>query len=90
MNIFRLFSLFLITTQILHAQNTAQNLDAATKKLLNSSPAYSANLSVYVADESGNFIYEYNGNKGLSTASTQKIFTAAAALESHQLERERQ
>ncbi len=27
------------------------------------------------------FVYEYQGNKGLSTASTMKIFTAAAALE---------
>ena len=42
---------------------------------------YSANLSFYVADEQGNFIYEYQGNKGLSTASTQKVFTAMAALE---------
>jgi D-alanyl-D-alanine carboxypeptidase/D-alanyl-D-alanine-endopeptidase (penicillin-binding protein 4) len=40
-----------------------------------------ANLSFYVADENGNVIYEYQGNKGLSTASTQKIFTAIAALD---------
>lgn len=41
----------------------------------------SSSLSFYVADENGNPIYDYQGNKGLSTASTQKIFTAAAALE---------
>lgn len=66
--------------QMMHAQ-TAQKLDKAVKDLLNSAPAYSASLSVYVSDADGNFVYEYNGNKGLSTASTQKIFTAAAALE---------
>lgn len=48
---------------------------------MNSSGAISSNLSFYVSDENGNFIYEYQGNKGLSTASTQKIFTAGAALE---------
>lgn len=72
----------LLSSNIFLAQNIAQKLDAATKNLLNSAPAYSANLSFYVADGDGNFVYEYNGNKGLSTASTQKIFTAAAALES--------
>ena len=77
----RLFSVFIISSQFIIAQNVAQKLDAATKDLLNSAPAYAANLSFYVADEAGNFVYEYQGNRGLSTASTQKIFTAAAALE---------
>lgn len=76
-----LFPIFLISGQLFLAQSVSQKIDAATKELLNSTPAYSANLSFYVADEAGNFIYEYNGNKGFSTASTQKIFTAAAALE---------
>lgn len=67
--------------QFFFAQDVAQKLDAATKNLLETPAAYSANLSFYVADETGKFIYEYQGNKGLSTASTQKIFTAAAALE---------
>lgn len=77
----KLFLSFLFLTQFFAAQNIAQKLDTATKNLLNSSSAYSSSLSFYVADESGNFIYEYDGSKGLSTASTQKIFTAAAALE---------
>ncbi len=77
----KLIPLILFVSQFCFSQNVAQNLESATKKLLNSPPAYSANLSIYVADENGNFIYENNGNKGLSTASTQKIFTAAAALE---------
>lgn len=73
--------ILLLISQFYFSQNIVQSLDRATKKLLSSSPAYSANLSFYVADENGDFIYEHDGNKGLSTASTQKIFTAAAALE---------
>lgn len=73
--------ILLFSTATAFAQNIPQKLDAATKDLLNTAPAYSANLSFYVADEAGNFVYEYQGNRGLSTASTQKIFTAAAALE---------
>jgi len=70
-----------LSTQIIFAQNITQKLEEATKNLMNSSGAISSNLSFYVSDENGNFIYEYQGNKGLSTASTQKIFTAGAALE---------
>ncbi len=77
----RLIAILLLSSQTFLAQNIAQKLDVTTKNLLNSAPAYAANLSVYVADENGNFIYEHNGNRGLSSASTQKIFTAATALE---------
>lgn len=75
------FAVLTLSTQLIFAQNISQKLDAATKSLMDSSGAIASNLSFYVSDESGNFIYEYQGNKGLSTASTQKIFTAAAALE---------
>lgn len=78
---YKLLSLLLLSSEVFFAQNVAQKLEVATKNLLSSAPAFSANLSVYISDESGNFIYEYQGNQGLSTASTQKIFTAAAALE---------
>ncbi|WP_027381658.1 D-alanyl-D-alanine carboxypeptidase/D-alanyl-D-alanine endopeptidase [Chryseobacterium daeguense] len=77
----KILAILTLSTQIILAQNIAQKLDAATKNLMNSSGAISSGLSFYVSDENGNFIYEYQGNKGLSTASTQKIFTAAAALE---------
>ncbi|MEN4762711.1 D-alanyl-D-alanine carboxypeptidase/D-alanyl-D-alanine-endopeptidase [Chryseobacterium sp. C39-AII1] len=70
-----------LSTQVIFAQNIAQKLEKATKDLMESSGAIASNLSFYVADENGNFIYDYQGNKGLSTASTQKIFTAGAALE---------
>ncbi len=77
----RLLPFFIATSPLIFSQGIEQKLDVATKNLLNSSAAYSANLSFYVSDEAGNFIYEYQGNKGLSSASIQKIFTAAAALE---------
>lgn len=68
------FVFLTLSTQIIFAQNISQKLDDATKNLMNSSLAISSNLSFYVADESGNLVYEFQGNKGLSTASTQKIF----------------
>lgn len=75
------FAVLAISSQFIFAQNISQKLDKVTKDLMDSSGAIATNLSFYVSDESGNFIYEYQGNKGLSTASTQKIFTAGAALE---------
>ena len=77
----RLFPIFFLFSTLVFGQNIAQKLDVAVKDLMNSSPAFSSNLSLYVSDEKGNLVYEFNGNKGLSTASTQKIFTAACALE---------
>ncbi|WP_042720660.1 D-alanyl-D-alanine carboxypeptidase/D-alanyl-D-alanine-endopeptidase [Flavobacterium sp. B17] len=77
----KIVAVLTLSVQIIFAQNISQKLDEATKNLMNSSAAISSNLSFYVSDESGNLIYEYQGNKGFSTASTQKIFTAAAALE---------
>lgn len=77
----KIVTVLILATQIIFAQNISQKLDEATKNLINSSGAISSNLSFYVSDESGNLVYEYQGNKGFSTASTQKIFTAAAALE---------
>ncbi|MDH6254060.1 D-alanyl-D-alanine carboxypeptidase/D-alanyl-D-alanine-endopeptidase (penicillin-binding protein 4) [Chryseobacterium sp. H1D6B] len=77
----KMLAVLTLSTQIIFAQHIVQKLDDATKDLMNSSGAVASSLSFYVADESGNFVYEYQGNKGLSTASTQKIFTAGAALE---------
>lgn len=73
-----LFSLFF---QMVFSQEIGKKLEKATRELLNTPEMYSANMSFYVADGEGNYIYEYQGNKGLSTASTQKIFSAIAALE---------
>lgn len=71
----------LLSSVMWSAQDIAGKLEAATQSLLKSPAAVSSNLSFYVTDENGKLIYEYQGSKGLSTASTQKIFTAAAALE---------
>ncbi len=71
----------IIWCHVISAQTVATKLDQAVKNLMDTPAVYSANLSVYVSDENGKLVYEYNGNKGLSTASTQKIFTAACALE---------
>ncbi|MCY0978331.1 D-alanyl-D-alanine carboxypeptidase/D-alanyl-D-alanine-endopeptidase [Chryseobacterium wangxinyae] len=77
----KIFVVLTFSAQIFIAQNISQKLEDVTNNLMKSSTAISSNLSFYVADESGNLVYEYQGSKGLSTASTQKIFTAAAALE---------
>ena len=71
----------LVCSQMAFAQTTSQKLDAAVKNLLKTNAASAANLSLYVSDADGKLVYEYQGDRGLSTASTQKIFTAAAALE---------
>lgn len=73
--------LIFLSAHLFFAQSVVQKLDNATKNLMNSSEAVSSSLSFYVSDENGSLVYEYQGNKGLSTASTQKIFTAGAALE---------
>lgn len=62
-------------------QDISKKLDIATKELLQTPEMISANLSFYVANGKGQKVYEYQGDKGLSTASTQKLFTSAAALE---------
>lgn len=71
----------LLFSQIAFSQSVSDNLDKSVKEMMSASNALSANLSFYVSDENGNLVYEYNGNKGLSTASTQKIFTSVAAME---------
>ncbi|MBV6878865.1 D-alanyl-D-alanine carboxypeptidase/D-alanyl-D-alanine-endopeptidase [Epilithonimonas ginsengisoli] len=70
-----------LVTQTFYSQSISADLDKSVKEMMSAPNALAANLSFYVSDESGNLVYEYNGNKGLSTASTQKIFTSAAALE---------
>lgn len=71
----------LLVSQSYFSQSVSADLDKSVKEMMSTSNALAANLSFYVSDENGNLVYEYNGNKGISTASTQKIFTSAAALE---------
>ncbi len=63
------------------SQDISRKLDLAVQEFLRSEAAYAASISFYVSDEHGNEVFDYQGNKGFSSASTQKIFTAAAALE---------
>lgn len=72
---------FLFIFNFCFSQNIAEKLNTATQNFLKSPSMYSGNLSFFVSDENGNLIYEYQGNKGLTTASTQKIFTAITALD---------
>ena len=77
----KLIVIGLVFSHLWNAQSVSTKLDVEVNNLLKTDAAYSANLSVYVADINGNVVYEYQGNKGLSSASTQKIFSAASALE---------
>ena len=79
MKTFLLIPLFI--SQTFFSQSVSADLEKSVKEMMSTSNALSANLSFYVSDEKGNLVYEFNGNKGLSTASTQKIFTSIAALE---------
>jgi len=76
-----IFLVSLLASQFLLSQNLSDQLEKVTRNMMNTSAASSANFSFYVTDDAGNMIYDYQSNKGLSTASTQKIFTAAAALD---------
>ncbi|PIE50611.1 MAG: D-alanyl-D-alanine carboxypeptidase/D-alanyl-D-alanine-endopeptidase [Flavobacteriales bacterium] len=76
-----LLALGFLISSLSFGQSVQQKLKRATQKFLQSPACYSANLSFFVADERGRLVYEYRGNKGLSTASTQKIFSSAMALE---------
>lgn len=64
------------------AQNYAGRSQTAVSQLLSETCANNAILGWYAVDESGKIIAEYQSGYGLTTASTQKIFTAAYALES--------
>jgi D-alanyl-D-alanine carboxypeptidase/D-alanyl-D-alanine-endopeptidase (penicillin-binding protein 4) len=55
-----------------------EQLDDKVKQLLESEPMFSGSLSFYVTDENGNQIYDYQSKKGLSTASTMKVFTGCS------------
>ncbi|KFC20531.1 D-alanyl-D-alanine carboxypeptidase/D-alanyl-D-alanine-endopeptidase [Chryseobacterium sp. FH1] len=71
----------LVVSQTYFSQSVSADLEKSVKEIMSAPNALSANLSFYVSDEKGNLVYEFNGSKGLSTASTQKIFTSISALE---------
>lgn len=61
--------------------HVAAEIDKSVHVFLHSPMGKVASISYYITDEKGKLIYQYQGEKGLTTASTQKIFTAGAALE---------
>lgn len=72
---------FTMASMLFFGQTVSQKMDTEVQNFLRKPAAESSSLSVYVTDDSGNIVYQYDENRGLSTASTQKIFTAAAALD---------
>lgn len=77
----KLFLLFITFSCAVVGQNLKQNIDNSIQNLLHSEGGKSAQIAMTIANSEGKIIYNYQGNIGLTTASTQKIFTAAAALE---------
>lgn len=64
------------------AQSLPQKLAGAVQTLEADSSMKYALFSLYVVDaQTGRPVYEHNGNVGLAAASTQKLFTSAAAFE---------
>ncbi|MET0299314.1 MAG: D-alanyl-D-alanine carboxypeptidase/D-alanyl-D-alanine-endopeptidase [Flavitalea sp.] len=77
-----LLPLFLLMLLDLTAQDIARKLAAAVNLLEKDPQMGAALISVYVMDETtGGLIYEHNSRYAMAPASTQKLFTAAAALE---------
>ncbi|PZP52284.1 MAG: D-alanyl-D-alanine carboxypeptidase/D-alanyl-D-alanine-endopeptidase [Pseudopedobacter saltans] len=76
------FGVLFLTYNHVHAQSIEQKLKSATEKLLSDAQMKNASLGFYVADgETGEKLYDYNGDVGLSPASTQKIFTSIASYD---------
>lgn len=67
-------------TATLQAQTLSQKLEKKVDDFEKSTLGKVASLGFYVVDQDGKEIYQHNAEKGLTTASTQKIFTSAAAF----------
>lgn len=68
--------------QATQAQSITEKLKKATDKLVGDVQMKNASLGFFVADaETGATVYSYNGELGLSPASSQKIFTAIAGYD---------
>ncbi|RYG06369.1 MAG: D-alanyl-D-alanine carboxypeptidase/D-alanyl-D-alanine-endopeptidase [Chitinophagaceae bacterium] len=77
-----LIPFFLVMMCSVTGQDVSRKLAAAVDLLENDLQMSSAIVSIYVMDEStGRLVYEHNSRYALAPASTQKLFTAAAAFE---------
>lgn len=71
-----------IITVVAPAQSLLQKLAGAVNHFEADSTMKYAIFSLYVVDaQTGKPVYEHNSNMGLAAASTQKLFTSAAAFE---------
>ncbi|WP_162915629.1 D-alanyl-D-alanine carboxypeptidase/D-alanyl-D-alanine endopeptidase [Paraflavitalea soli] len=71
-----------INTFLVAAQSLPQKLAEAVRQLEADSTMKYALFSLYVVDaQTGKPVYEHNQHVGLAAASTQKLFTSAAAFE---------
>lgn len=75
-------AIFICINSIAHAQDVQKKIDNYVKILLNDVQMKHALLSLYVVEsKSGKVIYNLNEQTGLAPASTQKLFTSAAAFD---------
>lgn len=82
MGYFQSVLLFLLISVSSFGQSISSRLGSQTQRLLDDAQMRNASLSFYVADAAtGEKVYAYDGERGLSPASTQKIFTAIASFE---------
>ena len=70
----------LVAVLQMYGQTVADKLKKATTVFLNDEQLRHAIVSLYVTDTEGNEVFSLNTEYGLAAASTQKIFTSAAAL----------
>ncbi len=72
---------FVLHAVMVNGQTITQQLEVAFQKFQSDTQLNHATISLYVTETSGVVVYEKNSQIGLAPASTQKIFTAAAAYE---------
>lgn len=72
----------LLITGFLQAQNISKKLDDAVKKFEADSQMKSAILGLYIVDNNGAVVFDKNSTIGLAVASSQKVITSTATLES--------
>lgn len=77
--LFSVIALLVFALQM-YGQSVAEKLKTAVNGFLNDGQLKHAVVSLYVTDENGNKVYALNEQYGLAPASTQKIFTSAAAF----------
>lgn len=76
-----LFLVCSIVFSVANAQHVKQDLQNRINEVMSKPGAKSASIGMYVEDHLGNTVFALNEQQGFTTASTQKLLTAAAALD---------